>query len=261
MPTILDKIVEHKKTEIAAAKSRISFEFLTAKVSSAPVPRDFLNAIVSDPGVSLIAEVKKASPSKGVIREDFNPTNIASTYAQSGATCISVLTDENFFQGHLDYLIEIRTNVDLPILRKDFIIDPYQVVEARVAGADAVLLIAECLTMEELHELHDLIVKLGMTPLVELYDPANIESVVACGAKLIGINNRDLNTFETDLQHCVDLRKRLPDEATVVGESGIFNADDVAQLKDANIDAMLVGESLMRASDISAAVKAILKSN
>ena len=160
--------------------------------------------------IRLIAEVKKASPSKGVIREDFRPVEIARTYQKHGAACISVLTDRPYFQGSLDYLRQIRAAVDLPVLRKDFIIDPYQVIEARAAGADAVLLIAECLDDRQLRTLHDAIVDLGMTPLVELYEPANLPRVLAIGARLIGINNRDLRTFEVDLEHTIRIRRKVP---------------------------------------------------
>ena len=258
MVTILDQIVAQKQLEISDAKKAMPIEQLSEKLSDAPVARNFLAALQSSDGVSLIAEVKKASPSKGIIRKDFNPVAIAQIYAQSGASCISVLTDEHFFQGCLQYLSDVRQAVDVPVLRKDFIIDPYQVVEARVAGADAVLLIAECLQDDQMNSLHDQIQSLGMTALVEFYDPANLERVVNCGATLIGINNRDLNTFETDLEHCINMSKKLPPETTVVGESGIFTSADVARLSDAQIDAMLVGESLMRADDISAAVKELL---
>lgn len=258
MATILDKIVSQKRLEIADAKQAMPIEQLSEKLPASSESRNFLGAIHSSSSVSLIAEVKKASPSKGVIREDFDPVSIAEIYAQSGATCISVLTDEHFFKGHLSYLSKVRAAVDIPVLRKDFIIDPYQVVEARVAGADAVLLIAECLDDVQLRTLYDQIQSLGMTALVEFYDPANLERVVNCGAKLIGINNRDLNTFDTDLQHCIDMRSKLPADVTVVGESGIYTAHDVSRLAEARIDAMLVGESLMRANDISVAVKQLL---
>ena len=160
--------------------------------------------------MSLIAEVKKASPSKGLIRADFDPVKIAQAYASSGASCISVLTDEHFFKGHLDYLEAIRAAVDVPLLRKDFILDASQVYEARMAGADAVLLIAECLSPKQLRQLHDLIVELGMTPLVELYDQANVDAVLACQPKLVGVNNRDLNTFEVDLMHSIRVKAAVP---------------------------------------------------
>ena len=258
MESILKTILATKQQEIQLAKQQTPLADLVNELADAPEPRNFLQAIRENNDVSLIAEVKKASPSKGLIRENFRPTEIAKSYADAGATCISVLTDEKYFQGKLDYLTDIRSIVDVPILRKDFIVNEYQVFQARVAGADAVLLIAECLDNEKLQDLHDSIIDLDMTPLVELHDPKNLESVLDCGAKLVGINNRNLETFETDLNHCLSLRKLIPDDVTLVCESGIFINDHVNQLREANIDAMLVGESLMRSDDIHAAVKALL---
>ena len=197
MPTILDRIVADKEREVAAAKERVPEAQLREALSAAPPVRDFFAALDGRGTIRLIAEVKKASPSKGVIRADFHPVEIALTYQQHGAACISVLTDGPYFQGSLDYLRQIRAAVALPVLRKDFIIDPYQVIEARAAGADAVLLIAECLDDRQLGTLHEAIVSLGMTPLVELYEPANLPRVLAAGARLIGINNRDLRTFSS----------------------------------------------------------------
>ncbi len=231
---------------------------VAAAAQKASDPRNFLAALQKTDGIALIAEVKKASPSKGIIRADFDPVTIAQTYAQSGASCISVLTDENFFQGHLDYLTAIRQQVDTPLLRKDFIIDEYQVFEARAAGADAVLLIAECLKDDQLIALHKRICSLGMTPLVELYDAQNIEKVMAADPVLVGVNNRDLNTFEVDLNHSVKVKQLLPSSVTFVSESGIYTRDDVEMLEGNGVDAMLVGESLMRADDIGDAVKTLL---
>lgn len=260
MPTILDDIVATKRQEIAAAKARRSETDLRAEIAAAGPPRDFLCAL-RGPGrgpVRLIAEVKKASPSKGVIRAEFRPVEIAQTYQTHGASCLSVLTDESYFQGSLDYLRQIRAAVDLPVLRKDFILDHYQILEARAAGADAVLLIAECLDDESLSTLYDAIVQLGMTPLVELYEPANLSRVLAIGAQLIGINNRDLRTFHTDLDHTLRLRRQIPADRVVVGESGIRTFADVQRLAAAGVDAMLVGETLMRHPDIGPAVDELL---
>ena len=257
MASILDKIVQHKWNEIEKAKQLLPLAEIQQAAVDSPPPLDFLAALRM-PGVSLIAEVKKASPSKGLIREDFDPPMIAQSYEAGGASCISVLTDEKFFQGHLEFLKAVRAAVNIPILRKDFILDPYQVFEARNAGADAVLLIAECLKPNQMVELHDLVVELGMTPLVELYDDANIDAVLACQPKLVGINNRDLNTFEIDLQHTVRMRKQIPENILLVGESGIFSYDDVLILENAGVDAILVGESLMRADDIETATKTLL---
>lgn len=208
--------------------------------------------------VKLIAEIKKASPSKGVIRADFNPVAIARVYSEHGASCLSVLTDEQFFQCRLEYLTQVREAVALPVLRKDFIIDRYQVLEARAAGADAVLLIAECLDDCRLRALHDEIVALGMSPLVEFYEPDNLQRVFDAGATLIGINNRDLRTFQTDLEHTLRLRQRVPGECVLVAESGIRTRADVMRLEQAGVDAMLVGETLMSSPDIAAAVDALL---
>ena len=258
MATVLDKIVTKKQEEIAAAKQARPIEALREQLSSAPPVRSFFDALAADGPIKLIAEVKKASPSKGVIRADFHPVEIAQTYASSGATCISVLTDEHFFQGNLDYLSEIRKVVDIPLLRKDFILDSYQLVEARVAGADAVLLIAECLDDCNLRKLHNEAIELGMTPLVEFYEPSNLSRVIEAGATLIGINNRDLRTFETDLHHTIRLREQIADDHVVVGESGIHTPEDVKLLADNNVDAILVGESLMAKPDIAVAVKNLL---
>ena len=258
MPTILDKIVATKREEIAQAKSLRPEAELRAAIADAPAPRDFLAALAAPGPIKLIAEVKKASPSAGLIREDFNPVAIAQTYEAHGATCLSVLTDEQYFQGNLDYLRQVRAAVGLPCLRKDFILDEHQLLEARSVGADAALLIAECLTADELKRLHDAALELGLTPLVELYDPANMPAVVAAGAKLIGVNNRNLHTFEVDLQHTVRLRTEAPADCVFVGESGIRTNDDVRMLQDAGVSAILVGESLMREPDIGAAVDRLL---
>jgi indole-3-glycerol phosphate synthase len=258
MPTILDQIVADKVREVAAAKARLSEKQLREALAAAPPVRDFFAALDGRGTISLIAEVKKASPSKGVIREDFHPVEIARTYQQHGAAGISVLTDEPHFQGCLDYLRQIRAAVDIPVLRKDFIIDPYQVLEARAAGADAVLLIAECLDDRQLQTLHDEILALGMTPLVELYQPVNLPRVLAIGARLVGINNRDLRTFEVDLEHTIRMRREIPTDRRVVGESGIRTRADVVRLQDAGVDAMLVGETLMARQDIGAAADELL---
>ncbi|HEX3869829.1 MAG TPA: indole-3-glycerol phosphate synthase TrpC [Pirellulales bacterium] len=258
LPTILDKIVATKKQEIAAAKAKLSEADLRKRLSDAPAARDFFTPLATPGPISLIAEVKKASPSKGVLRKDFDPVAIARTYEAHGAACISVLTDETYFQGKLADLTAVRGEVSLPVLRKDFVIDAYQVVEARVAGADAVLLIAECLDDCGLRSLYNEVIALGMTPLVELYEPANLRRVFDAGATLIGINNRDLHTFEVDLEHTVRLRREIPDECVVVGESGIATREDVLRLQDAGVDAILVGETLMRSADVGRAVDALL---
>jgi indole-3-glycerol phosphate synthase len=260
MAAILDKIVAGKRDEIARAKSRRPEAELRRQLADAPPVRSFFQALAGPGPVRLIAEVKKASPSRGVIRADFRPVEIARIYQQHGASCLSVLTDEPHFQGRLDDLRQVRAATSLPVLRKDFILDEYQVVEARAAGADAVLLIAECLDDEALRRLHDAILALEMTPLVELYEPANLPRVLGIGAGLIGVNNRDLRSFQVDLEHTLRLRREIPADRLVVGESGIRTAADVARLKAAGVNAMLVGESLMASADIGAAVDALLRS-
>jgi indole-3-glycerol phosphate synthase len=256
--TILDRIVVTKREEIARAKAIVSESQLRERFSDAPPVRDFLAALARPGPIRLIAEVKKASPSKGIIRADFDPVSIARTYQAHGAACLSVLTDEEYFQGSLDYLRRAREAVALPVLRKDFVIDPYQVLEARAAGADAVLLIAECLDDDALALLHAAIVALGMTPLVELYEPENLPRVLEVGARLVGINNRNLRTFQVDLEHTLRMRRRIPADRIVVGESGIRTRDDALRLQEAGVQAMLVGESLMASRDIGAAVDQLL---
>ncbi len=258
MASILDKIVAHKRVEIAALYQATALEQMVELAQHGPPVRDFADAIRRDSNISLIAEVKRASPSKGLIRKDFDPLATATCYQAFGATCISVLTDQTFFQGQLDYLKCIRECTEIPLLRKDFILDPIQVYEARAAGADAVLLIAECLPGSALQQLHDLTEAAGMTPLVELYDPANIQRVVDCGARLIGVNNRDLNTFDVDLEHTIRVKQALPPDRLIVGESGISTYSDAQHLAQAGVDAMLVGESLMRAEDIGEAVRQLV---
>jgi indole-3-glycerol phosphate synthase len=258
MPTILDKIVANKRTEIERARTIRPEREIRARLGDVPAVRDFFTPLAAVGPIRLIAEVKKASPSAGVIRADFDPVAIARTYEAHGASCISVLTDEPFFQGRLEYLSRVRAAVGLPVLRKDFILDTYQIVEARAAGADAVLLIAECLDDCNLRKLFNETCELGMTPLVELYDPANLQRVFDAGATLIGVNNRDLHTFKVDLERTIRMRERVPDECVLVGESGIKTLADVQRLEAAGVDAILVGESLMRESDIGAAVDRLL---
>ena len=258
MSTILDRIVATKKREIEEARRVRPLEAVRAAAAAAAPTRNFFQALAAEGPIKLIAEVKKASPSKGLIRPDFDPVTIASAYAQAGATCLSVLTDESYFQGHLDYLRAIRAAVSLPLLRKDFILDPYQLYEARAAGADAVLLIAECLDDCQLRGLHNLALELQLTPLVEFYEPENLPRVLEAGATLIGINNRDLKTFQVDLEHTIRLRKQIPDDCLVVGESGINSHADVRRLAQAGVSAILVGEHLMRQADIVRAVRNLL---
>lgn len=258
MATILDEIITAKREAIARAKAATSFSELQSALKDAPPIRDFFAPLAAGGSIKLIAEVKKASPSKGVIRQNFDPVQIARSYEAAGASCLSVLTDEPFFGGSLDYLRQIRAAVQLPLLRKDFILDSYQLLEARAAGADAVLLIAECLDDCNLRKLHNETLELGMTPLVEFYDPENLPRVLAAGAQLIGVNNRDLRTFVTDLGHTIRLREKVPLDAVLVGESGIHTREDVLRLQEAGVEAMLVGESLMAQDNIEAAVRKLL---
>lgn len=258
MPTILDKIVATKRDEILRAKSLRAEAELRAAIADAPPVRDFFHVLAGGGAIKLIAEVKKASPSKGLIREDFHPVEIAEAYEANGASCISVLTDRQYFQGSLEYLRDVRQAVSVPVLRKDFILDTYQLLEARAAGADAVLLIAECLDDCNLRKLHNETIELGMTPLVEFYEPENLTRVFDAGATLIGVNNRDLRTFEVDLQHTIRMREQIPDECVLVGESGIHSREDAERLESAGVDAILVGEHLMSQPDIGAAVRKLL---
>lgn len=258
MPTILDEIVAATRQTIAADKAITPTSELRAQLRDLPPPRDFHAALAATAEVRLIAEVKRASPSAGLIRADFDPVKIATIYEAAGAACISVLTDKPFFRGDLDYLRQIRAAVDLPLLRKDFIVDEYQLLQARVAGADCALLIAECLNPDELKRLHEQAAELGLQTLIELYDPENLDAVLATGTPLVGVNNRDLRTFKTDLHHTLRLKQSIPDDRLVVGESGIMTNADVSLLGDGGVKAILVGESLMRQSDIAAAVRKLL---
>jgi indole-3-glycerol phosphate synthase len=256
--TILDKIVATKHREVAEAKAKVPEAELRAQLPDSPPVRDFFAPLAESGPIKLIAEVKKASPSAGVIRDDFDPVEIAHIYEEHGASCISVLTDMPYFQGSLDYLRAVRESVRIPVLRKDFIIDTYQLIEARTSGADAVLLIAECLDDCNLRKLYNEAVELGMTPLIELYEPSNLERVLETGATLIGVNNRNLHTFEVDLEHTLRIKHEVPETCILVGESGIRSRSDVLKLQDGGVDAILVGESLMREKNIGSAVDALL---
>ncbi len=258
MTTILDEIIATKEREVAAARRRMPLAEMEDQAAEAPPVRDFRAALAGPGPIQLIAEVKKASPSAGVIRPDFDPITIARTYQAHGTACLSVLTDAPYFQGHLSYLARIRATVAIPLLRKDFLIDEYQVVEARLAGADAVLLIAEVLDDKALARLLARARGLGMAALVEFHDEANLERVLAAGADLVGVNNRDLRRFVTDLELTLRVRDRIPPEVLVVSESGIRTRRDVERLEAAGVSAILVGENLMRADDIGLAVERLL---
>jgi indole-3-glycerol phosphate synthase len=258
MANILDQIVAAKRREVAAAVARMPLEELEVQAAEAPPVRDFRAALAGPGPIRLLAEVKKASPSAGVLRADFDPVAIARTYQAHGASALSVLTDAPYFQGHLSYLARIRASVAIPLLRKDFVIDEYQVVEARMAGADAVLLIAEILDDSQLSALLERARSLGMAALVEFHDPMNLPRVLASGADLVGVNNRDLTRFVTDLDLTLRLRDRIPPGVVLVSESGIRTRADVERLQQAGVSAILVGESLMRAPDIGEAVEILL---
>lgn len=248
--TILDEICKHKLAEVAENKKRISVEELKNNIKKSQASGRFGSALKSNVNITIIAEIKKASPSLGVIREDFNPVEIARLYEANGASAISVLTDEKFFQGSLSYLTAVRKSVNLPVLRKDFIIDPYQIYEARFAGADAILLIAAILSKEEIQHYLELAKELCMDCLVEVHSESELKMVLQTDANIIGINNRDLAIFKTDLETTFRLRPMIPVGKIVVSESGIKTRADIEKLMRNGINSVLVGETLMKSDDI-----------
>jgi indole-3-glycerol phosphate synthase len=255
---ILDAIIAHTKEKVAEDRRRVSLADIKAMAADAGAIRGFGKALSAGSGIRLIAEVKKASPSLGVIREDFDPVRIARTYEESGASCLSILTEKKFFQGELEYLDRIRKAVALPLLRKDFIIDEYQVHEARAAGADAILLIATCLDASQLQDYIGIASGIDLDVLVESHTYQELDRSLVAGASIVGINNRDLATFTVNVQTTLDLLKDIPDDRIVVSESGIKTREDVVKLQLAGVDAVLVGESLMREKDINGKVKELL---
>lgn len=261
-PDILKTIMEHKRQEVSAAKQAATVCELTSRIGDLEdVPRGFerhLREAVSSDWTAVIAEVKKGSPSKGVIRADFDPLEIAETYQDNGATCLSVLTDERFFMGHLRFLALIRETVSLPLLRKDFICDPYQIYEARAAGADAVLLIAACLDLPQLREFHAIARELYLDVLLEVHDEAEMETALQTDCTLIGVNNRNLRTFVTDLGTTGRLAGMMPPGRLLVAESGINCRHDIERLQADGARAFLVGESLMREADVGKALQNLL---
>lgn len=251
-PDILKKIVKRKLEEIAERVAQQPLSQLSEQLEQASPCRGFADAIarkISNGKAGVIAEIKKASPSKGVIREDFHPAAIAESYQKGGAACLSVLTDIDFFQGGDDYLKQARAACQLPVIRKDFIIDPYQVTEARTLGADCILLIAACLSDRQLAELNELAHELGMDVLIEVHDRQEMARALQVKNRLIGVNNRDLRTFKMNLNTTIELLERVPDDRILVTESGIHSADDVALMRAHNINAFLVGEAFMRADE------------
>ena len=253
--TILDKILA-KKAEHIRELSPLYGRDISRPYGDLEIgekPRDFIGALRKDT-VALLAEAKKASPSKGLLMANFDPVQLANTYEENGAAAISVLTDVEFFQGSIDYLREVRAAVDVPVLQKDFIIDACQIYEGRAAGADAALLIVAALTDSQLADLHELIISLGMATLVEVHNEAEMERGLKLGAKLIGINNRDLKTFNVDLETTARLAKLVPDDVVLVAESGLKTADDVYRMGQLGANAVLVGETLVKSDDIAATV-------
>ncbi len=253
MTDILEKIVAVKRDEIAAAKKKTSLDAMRADAESRVLTRDFEGALrrkIAAGRSAVIAEIKKASPSKGVLRAgEFIPADIAQSYAEAGAACLSVLTDRQFFQGQPDYLKQARASCELPVLRKDFMVDPYQVYESRAMGADCILLIVACLDDARMAELEAIARTLDMSVLVEVHDAAELERALRLKTPLVGINNRNLRTFEVSLQTTLDMLKDVPSDRLVVTESGILARQDVDTMRAANVNAFLVGEAFMRADD------------
>ena len=257
-PTILTRILARKDQEVAERQQAVSEADLLALAEKQSAPRGFIEALnqrIAAGDAAVIAEVKKASPSKGVMREEFHPADIAKSYAQGGAACLSVLTDADFFQGHEDYLIAARDACDLPVIRKDFITHGYQVTEARAIGADCILLIVAALNDAQLRDLNQQANALGMDVLVEVHDAEELERALALNLKLVGINNRNLHTFDTSLNTTLDLLPRIPEGVTVITESGIHTRDDVELMRDHEVNGFLVGEAFMREEDPGLALK------
>ncbi|CAI8787125.1 indole-3-glycerol phosphate synthase TrpC [Methylocaldum szegediense] len=263
-PDILQKILARKAEEVAERRSRTPLEELRRLVEEADAPRGFVRALrnkVESGSAAVIAEIKKASPSKGVMRPDFHPADIARSYADHGAACLSVLTDRDFFQGSEANLQEARSACSLPVLRKDFLIDPYQVFEARAIGADCILLIAAALSDGAMRELSDIAIGLGMDVLVEVHDASELERALRLDLPLVGINNRNLRTFETRLSTTLDLLERIPGDRLVVTESGIHTPEDVALMRGYGVHTFLVGEAFMTAEDPGLRLQALFASN
>ncbi len=257
IPSILQQIVQRKSAEVLAGKAISPMAELQARAQACPAPRGFAQALklTAQQGPAVIAEIKKASPSAGVIRENFQPDAIARSYASAGAACLSVLTDRDFFQGSGEYLQQARNACELPVLRKDFIIDPWQIHESRVLGADCILLIVAALDQDSLQGLFDLAMKSNMDVLVEVHDEAEMERALGLEDAVIGVNNRDLNTFETSLETSERLQPMLPEGYLLVTESGIRTTADVKRMQVCGINTFLVGEALMRAVDPGSALR------
>jgi indole-3-glycerol phosphate synthase len=263
-PDILAKIIAVKHQEIAAAQKRMPLAEMRADAESRVLTRDFegaLRAKIAAGQDAVIAEIKKASPSKGVLREDFIAADIAQSYAENGAACLSVLTDAQFFQGSVDFLKQARASCDLPVLRKDFMVDPYQIYQSRAMGADCILLIAACLDDAQMADLESIAHNLDMAVLVEVHNAAELERALRLKTRLVGINNRDLHSFEVSLATTLDLQKSVPADRLLITESGIREGADVAQLRAAGIHAFLVGEAFMRVADPGEGLKALFSTS
>ena len=258
---ILDEIVENKKAEVESSKRAFPLEVLQEKLKDALPERNFFDAINPNGRLKIISEIKHASPSKGIFRDDFDPVEIAKSYSKGGASAISVLTDEKYFKGKLSYLKSIRENVDTPLLRKDFIVDPYQVYEARFYGADALLLIVAALDQLSLSRLLELTHSLNMNAIVEVHDAEELERALDAGARIIGINNRDLRTFNVDLNVSVNLSRKIPEGKIVIAESGIGSIDDIDNLRAQGVHVFLIGETFMKAPDPGEKLKELINSS
>lgn len=262
MKNILEEIYQHKLVEVRNKKKVLSLQEICLQLKcSEKKPKDFFAALKakdSNGETALICEIKKASPSRGIIREDFDAVEIAKIYQESGATCLSILTDEKYFLGSDEYLAKVRQVVDLPLLRKEFIVDSYQIYEAKLLGADCILLIVAMLDDEKLHELEDCAISLGLSVLIEVHNEEELRRALKMKSKLIGINNRDLKTLKVDLQISLNLAELVPVDYVLVGESGIKDISDILLLKEAGINCFLIGEHFMSQKNIAAAVKAFL---
>jgi indole-3-glycerol phosphate synthase len=255
----LEKVAEIKREEIAKKKSLFPLKEMEETISLLPPPRGFMEAISQHAPMAVIAEIKRASPSVGIIREDVDLQRIASAYEAGGACAISVLTETHFFKGDLSYLHLIKEKISLPVLQKDFILDPFQIYEGRALGADAILLIASLLDREELKDFVGLVQNLQMVPLIEVHNESDLEKTSNLNLSLIGINNRDLRTFEVDLKTTLRLKREIHSKAKVISESGIKSSDDVRLLREAGVDGILVGEILMRSSNPASKIRELLK--
>ncbi|MET4897617.1 indole-3-glycerol phosphate synthase TrpC [Sphingomonadaceae bacterium jetA1] len=258
MTTMLDRILETKRADVAARKATMSHADLDARIAAATSPRGFRAALDARTGHALIAEVKKASPSKGLIREDFDPPAHARAYEAGGAACLSVLTDERWFQGADAYLEQARAAVSIPVLRKDFVVDPWQVLEARALGADAILIIVAALDDMQMQEIEAAAIECGMDALVEVHDATEMDRAARLQSRLIGVNNRDLRDFSVDFQRTYELVGRAPEGCTFVAESGLTSRADLDTMAEHGIRCFLIGEALMRQQDVEAATRALI---